>query len=159
MFLTTFLKNSWTCIQHFSQDYDLASHTNVRELILYMSGAGTYSEWKIFFKKLGNFIYTLMVFSFLQRMCHPLTRWIKKLLTSPVIVSFFIWEGRNTNIKKGYACVYHLIRSVARSILFPLHILSTCFYKPKNIFLNPVLILNANFLYYWQCSLNNVMFP
>ena len=60
----------------------------------------------------------LMVFSFLQRRSHPLTKCIKKIVTSPAIIYFFIWEGQNTNIKKVYACVYHLLRSVARSLLF-----------------------------------------
>ena len=53
----------------------------------------------------------------------------KKLLTSPVIMQFFIWEGQNTNIKKVYACVYHLLRSTARSLLFRRHISSACFYN------------------------------
>ena len=71
---------------------------------------------------------------------------LKKLLTSHVIMSFFIREVQNTNIKKQYACVYHLLRSIARSLLFRLHILRACFDKKKNF--NIVLILNANFLYY-----------
>ena len=106
-------------------------------------------------------ILNIMVFSFLQRWCHPLTKCIKKFLTSPVIMYFFfVWEGQNTNIKKGYACVYHLLRSVARSLLFRLYISSTCFYnQKKKHFFNTVLTLNANFLYYWPCSFNNVMFP
>ena len=101
----------------------------------------------------------LMVISFLQRRCHPVTKCIKKLLNSPVIMYFFIWEGQNTNIKKGYSCVDHLLRSIARSLLFRLQILSACFYIKKTIFFKIVLLLNANFLYYWPCSFNNVMFP
>ena len=50
----------------------------------------------------------------------------KKLLTSPVIMQLFTSEGQNTNIKKGYACVCHLLRSVARSILVRLHIFNAC---------------------------------
>ena len=41
---------------------------------------------------------------------------------------------------------------------FWVHILSACFYKEKNFF-NTILTLNGNFLYYWQCRFNNVMFP
>ena len=38
-----------------------------------------------------QFLSYFMVFSFLQRRrCHPVTRCIKKLLTSPVIMKFFI---------------------------------------------------------------------
>ena len=88
--------------------------------------------------------WTLLVFSFLQRRCHPFIRCIKKLLTSRVIMQFFIWEWQNTNIKRGYACVYHLLRSVARSILFRFHISSACFYKQKKFF-NTFLTLNAKF--------------
>ena len=103
----------------------------------------------------------LMVFSFLQRRSHPLTKCIKKIANHPCYnVFFFIWEGQNTNIKKGYTRVYHLLRSVARSILFRLHISSTCFYnQKKKHFFNTVLTVNANFLYYWPCSFNNVVFP
>ena len=43
-------------------------------------------------------------------------------------------------------CVYHLLRSVARSIPFRLHILSAGFYKQKKKKeFNAVLTLNANF--------------
>ena len=45
----------------------------------------------------------LMVFSFLQRRCHPLTSCIKKLLTSPIRMWSFIWEGQKTNIRKSTA--------------------------------------------------------
>ena len=53
-----------------------------------------------------------MVFSFQQKRSHPLTKCIKKIVTSPVIMCFFIWQGQNRNIKKGYACVYHLLKIV-----------------------------------------------
>ena len=82
------------------------------------------------------FIVNLMVFSFLQRRCQPLTRCIKKIADQPSYNVIFIWEWQNRNIKKGYACLYHLLRSVARSLLFRLHILSAWFYKQtkKNLF-------------------------
>ena len=73
--------------------------------------------------------------------------------------AFFISEGQNTDIKKVYGCVYHLLRSMARSLLFRLQISSACFYNKKKFFFLIVLTLNANFLYYWPCSFNNVMFP
>ena len=66
-------------------------------------------------------IVSLMVFSFLQRKCHPLTRCIKKLLTRGYNVIFYLRRAQHTNIKKR-VCVYHLLRSVAWSILFWLHI-------------------------------------
>ena len=43
---------------------------------------------------------------------------LKKLLTSPVIMQFYIWQGQNANIKKGYACVYYLLGSVASVATF-----------------------------------------
>ena len=61
--------------------------------------------------------------------------------------------------QKSAACVYHLLRSVASSLLFRLHNLSVCFYNKKKKFLNTVLTLNVNFFYYWPCSFNNVIFP
>ena len=50
-------------------------------------------------KQSDHYRESLIVFSFLQRRCNPLTRCIKKLMTSPVTMYFFIWEGCNTNIK------------------------------------------------------------
>ena len=47
---------------------------------------------------------------------------------------FFIREEHNTNIKKGYACVYHLLRRVARMLIFRLHILNAYFYNQKYFF-------------------------
>ena len=49
------------------------------------------------------------------------------------------YTAQHINIKKGFACVYHLLRSVARSLIFPLHFLSTFFIT----FFNTVLTLNA----------------
>ena len=46
-----------------------------------------------------------MVFSFLQRKCHFLTRCTKILLTSRE-------EEHNTNIKKGYALCLPLIKKI-----------------------------------------------
>ena len=112
------------------------------------------SERQIFERLFIAILFTLMMFSFLQRKCNPLTRCIKKIADHTCHNLIFIWEEQNTNIKKGYACVHHLLQTVARSLLFRLHILSACFYNKKEF-----LILNANFWYYWQCSLNNVMFP
>ena len=108
----------------------------------------------IYWNQVGNFVIAferfrlnLMVISFLQRRSHPVTRYIKKLLTSPGLRQFFIWEGQNANIKKGMPRVYDLLKSVARSLLFPA-------FSKKKFFLNTVL---TNILYYWPCSLNNVV--
>ena len=76
----------------------------------------------------------------------PSYKCIKKLLTSPVIMWLFIREGQNINIIKAFTCVYHLLRSVARSLLFRIHILSACFYNQKKDVFNTVLTLNAIFL-------------
>ena len=107
---------------------------------------------RLFAWLLSSWLITLMVFSFLQRRCHPFTRCIKKIADRPCYNIIFYWEARNKNIKKGYAWVYHLIKSVARSILFRLHILSACFHNQKKNLFNTVLTLNANFLYYWPWS-------
>ena len=77
-------------------------------------------RWSITF--LNSLSKTLMVFSILQRRCHPPT-----LVTNRAGNVFFTWEGQNTNIKK-------------RSILFRLHILSACFWNQKQ-FSNTVLIV------------------
>ena len=50
-------------------------------------------------------------------------------------MEFFICEGQNRNIKKGYACVFNLLKSVARSLI---RILSSSFYNQKNLTLFPV---------------------
>ena len=76
----------------------------------------------------------LMVFSFLQRRFHPLKRCIIKLLTSPVIMYFLFEKDRTQILKRGMPCVYHLLRSVARSLLFRLHISSACFYNQKKFY-------------------------
>ena len=77
---------------------------------------------------------------------------LKKLLTSPVIIFNLIFYLSSTQ-----HCVYHLLRNVVRSLLFRLH-MSAGFYNKKRKFFNTVLTLNANFLYYSQCSFNNVIF-
>ena len=51
---------------------------------------------------------------------------------------------RTEMLKKGYACVYHLLRSAARLLLLWLYIVSACLYNEKICF-STVLILNANF--------------
>ena len=105
------------------------------------------SEW---LKSFIN-IYSLLVFSFLQRKCCPHTRCIKKIANQPCYnVIFLFVKNRTQMLKKSMACVYHLFKSVARSLLFRLRILSA---------FNTVVTLNPNFLYYWPCSFNNVMFP
>ena len=74
----------------------------------------------------------LMVFSFLQRKCHPLTRYIKKIADLHCCYNIIFYLRRTEHqISKGYAYVYHLIRSIARSIPFRFHILSVCFYNHK----------------------------
>ena len=101
----------------------------------------------------------IMVISFLQRRCHPVTRCIKIIADQPCYnVIFYMRRTEHTNIKKVYACVYHLLRYIARSLLFRLQISSACFYKKKNFFL---ICSNTEclFIYYWPCSFNNVMFP
>ena len=40
-------------------------------------------------------------------------------------------EEHNTHIKKEYACVYHLLRSIARLLSFRLHFLCALFYNQK----------------------------
>ena len=97
----------------------------------------------------------LMVFSFLQRKCYPLTRCIKNIADQPCYNVIFFEKGRTQILKKGYACVCHLLRSVARSLFFRHHILSACFYNQKK----NCLTLNANFLCYFPCSFNNGMLP
>ena len=47
-------------------------------------------------------------------------------------------------LKEDMHCVYQLLRSAARSLIFRLNFLSTFFYKQKNFF-NNVLTLNAIF--------------
>ena len=67
------------------------------------------------------------------------------LLQSALKNCWPFWEGQNTNIKKGYTCVYHLLSSVARSLLFRLRISSACFYNKKNFFItvNVALIMQC----------------
>ena len=53
---------------------------------------------------------TLMVFSFLQRKCHPLTRCINKIADQPCYNVIFLFEKNITQIfEKGMHCVYCLI--------------------------------------------------
>ena len=70
----------------------------------------------------------------------------KFLLLSEFLPEICWEEGENTNIKKWGACVYHLLRGIARSLLFRLHISNDCFYnqkKKKNNYFITVLTLNA----------------
>ena len=58
----------------------------------------------------------------------------------------FLFEKNITQIfKNGMPCVYYLLRSVARLVIFELHFLRTCFYNKKKNFFNTVLTLNAFF--------------
>ena len=78
----------------------------------------------------------IMVISFLQRRCHPVTRCIKIIADQPCYnVIFYMRRTEHTNIKKGFTYVYQLLRSVARSIFFRLYILSACFNNQKKILL------------------------
>ena len=43
----------------------------------------------------------LMVFAFLQRKCHPLTRCIKKIADQPCLSNFLFEKGRTQILKKG----------------------------------------------------------
>ena len=83
-----------------------------------------------YFSKVIN----LMVFSFLQRKCHPLRRWLKKWLSNPVLMWFFIWEEHNTNIKKGYTLCLPFIKKCLQSANFSTSFLNAFFYKQKQIF-------------------------
>ena len=56
---------------------------------------------------------TLMVISFLQRRCHPVTRCIKKIADQPCYIVIFYLGRTEHKYKKVYACVYHLLRSIA----------------------------------------------
>ena len=74
--------------------------------------------------------FKLMVFSIPQRKCHPVTRCIKKFADQPCYnVTFYL---RSRSRRKGMPCVYHLLRSIARSLIFQLHFLSAFFYNKKN---------------------------
>ena len=86
-----------------------------------------------------------MAFSFLQRNCHPVTRCIKKLLTSRVIIEFIIWEGQKTNIKKGVCLCLAFIKKCCQIDGF-----STSYFVLHSVTkkCNTVLPLSANFSYY-----------
>ena len=80
------------------QDYDLTSVNFIHEWRDLLCIA--YFEQQIFAKLYrGNFLF--MLFSFLQRRCHPLTKCIKKFLTSPVIMYFLFEKDRTQILKEG----------------------------------------------------------
>ena len=87
----------------------------------------------LYFHFLGQ---RLMMISFLQRRCHPVTRCIKKIADQPCYNAIFLFEHRTHILKKVYACVYHLLKSIARLLHFRLQISSACFYNQNKFFLN-----------------------
>ena len=73
------------------QEYELTFHTVYFVSVnFYKCVVGSTTNDKYFLRNFSwQFHFTLMMFSFLQRRCHPLTRCIKIaeiLLTSPVIM-------------------------------------------------------------------------
>ena len=75
-----------------------------------------------------------------------------------MVFSNFLFEKDKTQIlQKVMTCLYHLLRSVARLLIFRIFI--TKKKKKKKKLFNTVLTLKANFLYYYPCGFNNVVFP
>ena len=99
-----------------------------------------------------------MVISFLQRRCHPVTWCIEKIADQPWYnVIFYLRRTEHKYLKTGTPCVYHLLRSINRSLrtqilkngmpcgyhllrsiarllLLRLQISRTCFITKKKIF-------------------------
>ena len=72
----------------------------------------------------------LMVFSFLQRKCDLLTRRIKKIVDQPCYnVIFYLKRTEHKCYNKWLPCVYHLLRSIARSLLFSTSFFEHFFYN------------------------------
>ena len=67
---------------------------------------------------------------------------LKKLLTNPITMYFFIWEEHNTNNKKAYTLCFPLIKKCLQIANF---IFWALFFITKNKFFNTVLTLNAIF--------------
>ena len=84
-----------------------------------------------------------MVFSFLQRICHPLTRCIKKIADQPCYNVIFYLRGQNTNIKKGYTLCLPFIKKCCQIDTISTSYFERLFLQQNKIFFNTVLTRNV----------------
>ena len=90
----------------------------------------------------------LMVFSFLQRRCHPLTRCIKKSADQLCYnVIFLLEKDRKQIFKKGVCPVFITYKEVLPDSYFFDFIFRALVFITKKIFFRSVLTLNASALY------------